>query len=55
MDSGKKPVVWGLMEIPDELMEPYVVNTDMQAIKASCELCKTLPCCPEHCCDVSTG
>ncbi len=32
---------------------PYKVRTDMDEIEMKCELCLDLPCCPEHCCDVS--
>ncbi len=34
---------------------PYKVRTDMDEIEMKCELCLDLPCCPEHCCDVSTN
>lgn len=37
----------------EEFYQPYVVQTDTELIKQNCELCQSLPCCPEHCCDVS--
>ena len=55
MESGKKQVVWGKMDIPEGMLQPYIVNTDLQAMKAACELCRTESCCPEHCCDVSSN
>ena len=37
-----------------EFFNPYQVKTDTDMIKESCELCQSLPCCPEHCCDWDT-
>ena len=33
---------------------PHKVKTDIDEIEMNCELCLELPCCPEHCCDVSS-
>ena len=38
----------------DFAFEPYEVSTDLEEIKKNCALCQELPCCPDHCCDVST-
>jgi len=35
-----------------DFYDPYVVKTSDE-IKEACELCQSLPCCPEHCCNVS--
>ena len=32
---------------------PYKIKTDIDEIEMKCELCLELPCCPEHCCNVS--
>ena len=32
---------------------PYKVKTDLDELEMKCELCLELPCCPEHCCNVS--
>jgi hypothetical protein len=32
---------------------PHRVLTDINEIEMKCELCLELPCCPDHCCDVS--
>ena len=32
----------------------YEVSNDLEEIKKNCALCQELPCCPDHCCDVST-
>ena len=34
--------------------KPYKVETDAEEVADKCELCLELPCCPEHCCDVSS-
>ena len=39
----------------DFAFEPYAVSTDIEEIKKNCALCQELPCCPDHCCDVSTS
>lgn len=50
-----KKVIWGKIDIHEAMLQPYIVNTDLEAMKAACELCKTESCCPEHCCDVSSN
>lgn len=55
MESKPKKVIWGKIDIPEGMLQPYIVNTDLEAMKAACELCKTESCCPEHCCDVSSN
>lgn len=57
MESESKPkkVIWGKIDIPEGMLQPYIVNTDLEAMKAACELCKTESCCPEHCCDVRSN
>jgi hypothetical protein len=37
----------------EDFFNPYEVNINPDAVKESCELCQSLPCCPEHCCNVS--
>ena len=32
---------------------PYKVKTDLAELEMKCELCLDLPCCPDHCCNVS--
>lgn len=41
-----------LMFLHDKPM-PHKILTDMNEIEMKCQLCLDLPCCPEHCCDVS--
>jgi hypothetical protein len=51
----KRQTLWDKKNnIDPEKFNPYMVETNPHAIKASCELCISLPCCPEHCCDVSS-
>ena len=33
---------------------PYKIQTNAEEVADKCELCLELPCCPEHCCDVSS-
>jgi hypothetical protein len=40
-------------DIEPKHFEIYQVETDPVCLKITCNLCQTLPCCPEHCCDVS--
>ena len=30
---------------------PYELEKDLSKVQENCELCQTMPCCPEHCCD----
>lgn len=39
--------------LDDRYLQPYEVKTDLEEIKKNCALCQELPCCPDHCCDVS--
>lgn len=50
----KRQTLWDKKNnLGPEKFDPYLVSTDIDTIKATCELCQSTPCCPEHCCDVS--
>ena len=40
-------------DIYDLKPKPYQINTNKEELEFKCELCLEMPCCPEHCCDVS--
>ena len=40
-------------DLYDMKPKPYKINTNKEELEFKCELCLDMPCCPEHCCDVS--
>ena len=45
--------VFSSQKLDENFLQPYEVKTDLEELKQNCELCQELPCCPEHCCNVS--